>query len=145
MSMDKPTICRSLEYSLRQGNWLTIIYSFRLGLPGFLTSAELRSAGYKPNNHLRDQRVAFEWLRKHVADFGGNGEEITVAGESAGAGSKLPIRLAKALKGKKLMRRDSGRWTASAVIRAFVLPGCNDGRITPYTPRLRRRLPRGGV
>lgn len=74
---------------------LTPLYSFRLGLPGFLTSAELRSAGYKPNNQLRDQRIAFEWLRKHIADFGGNGGEIAVVGESAGAGSKLPTRLSR--------------------------------------------------
>lgn len=64
--------------------------SFRLGLPGFLTSAELRSAGYKPNNQLRDQRVAFDWLRRNIAGFGGAGEELTVAGESAGAGSENP-------------------------------------------------------
>lgn len=58
-------------------------------MPGFLTSAELRSAGYNPNNQLRDQRVAFEWLNKHIAGFGGDGGEITVAGESSGAGSTL--------------------------------------------------------
>lgn len=64
--------------------------SFRLGMPGFLTSAELRSAGYKPNNQLRDQRVAFSWLKKNIAGFGGAEDEITVVGESAGAGSPTP-------------------------------------------------------
>ena len=56
-------------------------------MPGYLTSAELRSAGYKPNNQLRDQRVAFAWLKKNIAGFGGAEGEITVAGESSGAGS----------------------------------------------------------
>lgn len=56
-------------------------------MPGFLTSKELRDAGYKPNNQLRDQRVAFSWLKKNIAGFGGAEGEITVAGESAGAGS----------------------------------------------------------
>lgn len=58
-------------------------------MPGYLTSAELRSAGYKPNNQLRDQRAAFTWLKKNVAGFGGDGDEITAVGESAGAGSLL--------------------------------------------------------
>jgi carboxylesterase type B len=53
---------------------------------GLLTSNELRSAGYKPNNQLRDQQVALEWLRKHIADFGGAVDQITLAGESTGAG-----------------------------------------------------------
>lgn len=119
-----------------KGHGLTPDYSFRLGLPGFLTSAELRSAGYKPNNQLRDQRVAFEWLRKHIADFGGDGGEITVAGESAGAGSKPPTHISRETKGENLTRCGSGRWTASAVVRAVVLPGCDDGRVILPTPAL---------
>ena len=60
---------------------------YRLGLSGFLTSQELRDAGYKPNNGLRDQLVAFEWIKKHIAGFGGSPDDITAAGESAGAGA----------------------------------------------------------
>ncbi|KAH7000696.1 esterase/lipase [Ilyonectria destructans] len=59
--------------------------NFRLGFLGNLTSAALRSAGYKPNNQLRDQRVAFAWLHKYIAGFGGVPSEITVTGESTGA------------------------------------------------------------
>lgn len=53
---------------------------------GFLTSDELRKAGYKANNGLRDQRVALEWVRRHIEDFGGDPDNVTAAGESAGAG-----------------------------------------------------------
>jgi carboxylesterase type B len=51
-----------------------------------LTSEELRNAGYRANNGLRDQRVALEWVRKHIGEFGGDPENITVAGMSAGGG-----------------------------------------------------------
>lgn len=51
-----------------------------------MTSDELRNGGYKANNGLRDQRVALEWVRRHIVDFGGDPENITVAGMSAGAG-----------------------------------------------------------
>lgn len=51
-----------------------------------MTSGELRSAGFKANNGLRDQRVALEWVHRHIRDFGGDPENITLAGMSAGGG-----------------------------------------------------------
>ncbi|GLB02197.1 hypothetical protein AtubIFM57258_003539 [Aspergillus tubingensis] len=66
---------------------VAVSINYRLGPFGFLTSDELRNAGYKANNGLRDQRVALEWVRRHIADFGGDIENITVAGMSAGAAS----------------------------------------------------------
>ncbi|CBX95803.1 hypothetical protein IAQ61_004638 [Plenodomus lingam] len=61
-----------------------ITINYRLGAPGFLTSEELRKAGYEPNNGLRDQRLALKWVKKFVGGFGGNPDEITTVGESAG-------------------------------------------------------------
>jgi len=60
--------------------------NYRLGLPGFLTSPELRAAGYKSNNGIRDQRVALAWIKDNIKGFGGDPNNITVAGESAGGG-----------------------------------------------------------
>ncbi|KAL2399166.1 hypothetical protein ABEF95_000334 [Exophiala dermatitidis] len=59
--------------------------NFRLGLPGLLTSKELRKKGYKSNNLLHDQRTAFQWVKQHIAGFGGDPDNITVIGESTGA------------------------------------------------------------
>jgi hypothetical protein len=58
--------------------------SYRLGVTGFMTSAELRKAGYKANNGFHDQRVALQWIKKNIGGFGGNSDEITTVGESAG-------------------------------------------------------------
>ncbi|KAJ4530043.1 hypothetical protein HRR80_000792 [Exophiala dermatitidis] len=63
----------------------TVGPSFRLGLPGLLTSEELRQKGYKSNNLLHDQRTAFQWVKQHIAGFGGDADNITVIGESTGA------------------------------------------------------------
>jgi len=63
---------------------ISININYRLGIAGFLTNPELRAAGYKPNNGLRDQRLALSWIARHIKGFGGDPENITVAGESAG-------------------------------------------------------------
>ena len=60
--------------------------SYRMGIFGNLTSKELTIQGYLGNNSLRDQRVAFEWIKKNISGFGGDPENITVGGESAGGG-----------------------------------------------------------
>lgn len=58
--------------------------NYRLGAPGFLTSAAMRAAGYKPNNGLDDQRLALRWVKQHIKGFGGNPSRVTFLGESAG-------------------------------------------------------------
>lgn len=60
-----------------------------MGIPGFLTSAELRAAGYKSNNGIRDQRVALKWVKRHIQGFGGDADNITLMGQSAGGGTYL--------------------------------------------------------
>ncbi|KAL3477482.1 Alpha/Beta hydrolase protein [Aspergillus californicus] len=66
---------------------IAVSVNYRLGALGFLTSEELRKAGHKANNGLRDQRVAIEWVRKHIHEFGGDADNITLAGMSAGGAS----------------------------------------------------------
>ncbi|KAH7094972.1 carboxylesteras-like protein [Paraphoma chrysanthemicola] len=63
--------------------------NYRLGVPGNLTSKELRDAGYPGNNSLRDQKCALQWVKKYIAAFGGDAGNVTVVGESAGASSVL--------------------------------------------------------
>jgi carboxylesterase type B len=67
-------------------DYLIYLYSYRLGAFGFLTSEELRNAGYKANNGFRDQKTAISWVGKHIQDFGGDPENITLAGMSVGGG-----------------------------------------------------------
>ncbi|KAJ5667420.1 hypothetical protein N7507_003284 [Penicillium longicatenatum] len=58
--------------------------NIKVGPAGFLTSKELRDAGFTPNNGLRDQRVALQWIKTHIDGFGGDSENITLVGHSAG-------------------------------------------------------------
>jgi para-nitrobenzyl esterase len=56
--------------------------NYRLGLMGWLRDAELGSSG---NEGLEDQLAALEWTGREIGAFGGDGDNVTVFGESAGA------------------------------------------------------------
>lgn len=47
----------------------------------------LGGGGATPNLGLYDQLVAFEWVQQYISLFGGDPEQVTVLGESAGAAS----------------------------------------------------------
>jgi carboxylesterase type B len=68
------------------------IYSYRLGPFGFLHSAELAKFGGGQNNGLHDQRTALLWIQKYIAGFGGDPNNVTLAGESAGGGMYRNVR-----------------------------------------------------
>jgi carboxylesterase type B len=57
-----------------------------LGLLGWLAGSTVEREG-NPNAGLWDQRAVFEWINKYIGLFGGDPKELSVWGESAGAGS----------------------------------------------------------
>ncbi|KAH7344399.1 Alpha/Beta hydrolase protein [Pyrenochaeta sp. MPI-SDFR-AT-0127] len=63
--------------------------NYRLGVYGVLYSSTLRDAGVKANRGIRDQRTALEWVRENIAGFGGDPEQVTLVGESAGGVGQL--------------------------------------------------------
>ncbi|CAK7231569.1 hypothetical protein SCUCBS95973_007960 [Sporothrix curviconia] len=67
---------------------VAVAVQYRLGAFGFLASTELRGRG-QLNAGLLDQRAALQWVQQHIHRFGGDPSRVTLAGESAGAGSVL--------------------------------------------------------
>lgn len=64
--------------------------TYRLNVFGFLAGADLASLHEDPapsNYGFWDQRCALEWTAQHIGLFGGNAQNITVGGLSAGANS----------------------------------------------------------
>jgi acetylcholinesterase len=63
---------------------ISISINYRMAAFGFLYSAEVEAAGTQ-NLGLRDQRLAMQWVNKHISSFGGDPSKVTIWGESAGA------------------------------------------------------------
>ena len=65
---------------------LGVTLNYRLGPMGFVCLPELKDeAGYTGNYGLFDQLVAIQWVKHNIAAFGGNPDNITIMGQSAGA------------------------------------------------------------
>ncbi|SJL12162.1 uncharacterized protein ARMOST_15583 [Armillaria ostoyae] len=67
---------------------IVVVIQYRLGLFGFLAGASVKAHGTL-NAGLLDQQFAFQWVQKHIAEFGGDPSRVTIWGQSAGAGSVI--------------------------------------------------------
>ncbi|KAK8058181.1 hypothetical protein PG994_008629 [Apiospora phragmitis] len=74
-------------------SFIAVMIQYRLGAFGYLASPEIKAKGVL-NAGLLDQRFAMEWVKQHISKFGGNGNNVTIGGESSGAGSVMHHALA---------------------------------------------------
>jgi para-nitrobenzyl esterase len=72
---------------------VVVTISYRLGALGFLAHPALaRGPGGPAGNYgLMDQIAALQWVRDNIARFGGNPNNVTIAGQSAGGVSVLAL------------------------------------------------------
>ena len=74
--------------SMARRGIVSVTVNYRLGVFGFMAHPELtkESAHHASGNYgLLDQTEALRWVHKNIAAFGGNPDNITIAGESAGS------------------------------------------------------------
>ena len=78
--------CNGQPFAER-GN-VVVTINYRLGVFGFFPHPSLKEEGSPAGNQgLLDQRAALQWVQKNIEAFGGDPENVTIFGESAGAGS----------------------------------------------------------
>jgi para-nitrobenzyl esterase len=84
-----------------RGDVVVVTINYRLGALGFLHLAGIDSSFDQSGNQgLLDQVAALRWVRDNIAGFGGDPENVTIFGESAGGmsvGSLLALPAARGL------------------------------------------------
>lgn len=86
---------------------MPVIYvamNYRLGIFGFASSPAVNATGGL-NAGLQDQRLALQWVQKHISAFGGDPDNVTLFGESDGATGAGLQMLAYGGKGKAPFKR----------------------------------------
>lgn len=70
-----------------EGRAIIVTINYRLGILGYLADAALdpeSPSGTSGNYGLADQQFALKWVRQNISAFGGNPDNVTIFGESAG-------------------------------------------------------------
>lgn len=90
--------------------------NYRVGILGFLAHPELsaeNSDQTSGNYGILDQIAALEWVKKNIAAFGGDPNNVTIAGQSAGAFSVNALVVSPKAKGlfHKAIAQSGGMFT----------------------------------
>ncbi|SMQ74783.1 carboxylesterase/lipase family protein [Agreia sp. VKM Ac-1783] len=74
------------ERLVGNGEVVAVTFNFRVGVMGFLDVAGVSGGEeFDSNLALRDQLAALRWVKDNIAEFGGNPDNVTIYGQSAGA------------------------------------------------------------
>ena len=89
------------QHLARRGDVVVVTINYRVGSLGFLWHESLIDAGdpRSGNYGTRDQLAALAWVRDHIGAFGGDPDNITIFGESAGGFSVSTLMAAREAEG----------------------------------------------
>ena len=92
-----------------EGDVVVVTINYRLGVLGFLHLGEAGGEAYANSGNcgILDQVAALKWVKENIEAFGGDPNNITIFGESAGAmsvGTLLAIPSAKGLFNKAILQ-----------------------------------------
>ncbi len=70
------------------GKTVVVTINYRLNLMGYLANPALDAEGHLFGNYgVLDQQLALKWVKRNIAKFGGDPNNVTLGGQSAGAGN----------------------------------------------------------
>ena len=86
--------CHEMEFdgeSFNRRGVILVTIAYRVNVFGFLAHPELTAENPEaPTNFgLLDQKAGIAWVKRNIENFGGDPENITIFGQSAGGGSTL--------------------------------------------------------
>lgn len=97
----------------KRGDVVVVTINYRLGALGFLNLHTIHDR-HEANFGIRDQIAALEWVRDNIEQFGGDPENVTIFGESAG-GMSVGTLLSTVAAGKLFHRAIAQSGAASNV------------------------------
>lgn len=87
----------------QKGNMVVVVIQYRLGPMGWFTHPTIRNTENKldasGNYGMLDHIKALKWVKKNIAAFGGNPDNVTIGGQSSGAHNSLNLLISSAAKG----------------------------------------------
>nr|ADD97142.1 carboxylesterase [Helicoverpa armigera] len=84
------------KYLVKTKKVIAVNFNYRLGVHGFLC---LGANDVPGNAGLKDQVALLRWVKENIASFGGNPDDVTITGGSAGSISTLLLMLSKTTEG----------------------------------------------
>jgi para-nitrobenzyl esterase len=131
-----------------QGHTVVVTLNYRAGLLGFMAHPAIDAEGHLFGNYgTLDQQFVLKWVQSNIANFGGNPNNVTIAGQSAGSTdteANVISPLAKGLINRAIFESDliEPSTLANAETRATafsVAAGCGSGA-TPTVAACLRNL-----
>ena len=100
----------------QDGDLVVVTLNYRLGALGFLYLGDLLGEDYADSGNcgLLDIIAALQWVREHIADFGGDPSQVTIMGQSSGAmcvATLLAMPAVRGLFGRALLESGAGQTT----------------------------------
>jgi len=111
-----------------------VTINYRLGVFGFLSHPELSAESdmkVSGNYGILDQIASLKWVKQNIAAFGGNPDNVTIAGQSAGAMSVNALMVSPLAKGlfQRAIAESGGLFTSEIGFSKSFQEAETDGKV----------------
>jgi len=130
---------------LAQKGLVVVTINYRVGILGFLAHPALSAEsghGVSGNYALLDMIAALQWVRRNIAAFGGDPDNVTIEGQSAGAAAVHALILSPLAKGlfhkaiaQSISLLAAQAQTLAEAEKAGAAASVTDNGGTPWDPR----------
>jgi carboxylesterase type B len=105
-SLDIPPSAFPVLNVSSSNDYVTVYSNYRTNVFGFLPGSKIAAhPDVDLNPGLLDQQAALKWIQKYISHFGGNPNNVTIWGQSAGGGSVIAQTIATGNRGKHLFTK----------------------------------------
>ncbi|TSD99674.1 carboxylesterase/lipase family protein [Skermania sp. ID1734] len=142
------------KHLVPRGDVVLVSMNYRLGVLGYVDFSSFGTTDrpFESNLGLRDQIAALEWVQRNIAAFGGDPNNVTIFGESAGAHAVTALLATPAAHGLfhraiaesapgdwEMNREDAAHWARECIDALGATPADAVSALTEADPHELRR------